>query len=135
MTLTARGNITIDTTQLTTDPEVYEAYRWPKRASVLKGLEGSVTIQDFGVYAADLELHLSSGANQYMEQEAVEAIDALYRVQGATYTLTDWLGNEFTVFILSFQPKPTFIGTLWTYEMTLQVTAITTLLGTSYSGG
>jgi hypothetical protein len=134
MSLTARGKITLASIQLTTDPATYEAHVWPKRFSKHPGIGGSVTIQDFGHYAKDLVLRLSSG-NQFLTYATVQAISAAHRTKGATYTLTDWLGNEFTVFISSFNPKVTFIDDLHTYEMELHVTAITKLFGASYSGG
>ena len=132
MSLTARGKITIGSTQLTTDPETYEAL-WPKRWSKHRGIGGSVTIQDFGHVSKDLVLRLSSG-KQFLTYATVQAISAAHRTKGATYALTDWLGNEVTVFIGSFSPKVTFIDDLHTYEMELHVTAITKLFGASYGG-
>jgi len=82
----------------------------------------------------DNVVRLQSGDRQYMEQGLVEALHARYRTKGATYTLTDWIGNQFTVFILSFIPKPTFLGTLWTYSMELRVLGITKLFGADYTG-
>ena len=133
MPLTARGQIYLDDERFTTDPAVYER-QWPKRASEHPGIGGSLTIQDFGRFAKDMLLTLQSGEQQYMEQDLVETLDGMAGTPGATYTLTDWSGNEFTVFILAFDPKPTFLGTLFTYTMRLRVLAITTLWGTSYSG-
>lgn len=133
MTLTARGQITIGGTQLTTDPETYESHLWPKRFSKHLGIGGSVTWQDFGHVAKDLVLRLSSG-KQYLTFATVQAISSAHRTKGATYTLTDWLGNQFTVFIVSFNPKVTFVDDLHTYDMELHVTAISKLFGASYGG-
>ena len=134
MTLTARGQVSIGNVQLTTDPTPYETYEWPKRMSEHPGVGGSMTWQDFGVIAKDCVLTLGSGENQMLEKSVVVSLDTMYRTKGGTYTLTDWLGNEFTVLIRNFKPTPTFLGTLYTYTMTLRVTAITKLFGSTYQG-
>jgi hypothetical protein len=134
MTLTARGAVYLGTVQLTTDPDVYEPANWPKRASEHPTIGGGRTIQEFGRFACDLEVHLASGANQYMEQSVVDSIDAMHATAGATYALTDWLGNEFTVWIRDWHPVPTRLPSLWTYDLVLRVMAITHLRGADYSG-
>lgn len=130
--LQARGNITIGTVQLTTDPETYER-QWPKRFSEHPGIAGSFTIQDFGRYAADMVIRLVSG-RQFITLAVVEALDAAFGTQGATYSFTDWLGNEFTVFIRDWKPLVTFIDDLHTYTLELRVVSITTLFGAAYGG-
>ena len=132
MSLQARGKITIGSVQLTTDPERYER-QWPKRYSEHPGIAGSFTIQDFGRYAMDMLIRLVSG-QQFITLAVVEALDAAYGVQGATYSFTDWLGNEFTVFIRDFKPDVTFIDNLHTYTLELRVMSITKLFGVSYGG-
>jgi len=132
MTITARGTVYLDDVQLTTDPQVYQPLRWPKRVSVHQGIGGSVTIQDFGTYPADGKITIGSGSGGFLEQGVVDDLVGMKNARGATYTLEDWLGNEFEVFILSFDPEPTFIGSLWRYTMELQIVEIITLLGTSY---
>ncbi len=134
MPLAARGTVYLDGNRFTTDPQVYKPTVWAKRHSVHPGLEGALTIQDFGTFAKDNTLQLGSGGAGYIEKSLVDALHALYRARGATYTLTDWAGNEFTVFIRNFQADPTFIGTLWTYTMELHVLAIAKLFGVTYSG-
>jgi len=134
MPLTARGTVYLGGTQFTTDPQTYEPLKWPKRATVHKGIQGAVTVQDFGTFAKDNMIHLGSGESGFLEQSVVEALHTKYRTKGATYTLTDWAGNSFTVFIMGFEAEPTFIGTLFKYTMTLQVLGITNLLGTAYTG-
>jgi hypothetical protein len=134
MTVEARGTVYLGGERFTTDPQVYEPLQWPKRATVHPGLQGALTVQDFGTYAKDNSIHLASGSSGYMEQSVVAAIHTKYRIPGASYTLTDWMGNEFTVFILEFTATPTFIGTLCTYSITLQVLGITKLFGSSYTG-
>ncbi len=134
MPVTARGKVYLDSVQFTTDPQDYAPAKWPKRASYHPGLGGSMTIQDFGRYAKDCLLTLSSGNSGYMEQSVVASLQTKKSAKGASYSFTDWLGNSFTVFIVNFDPKPTFIGSLWTYTLELRVTAMTTLLGSAYSG-
>ncbi len=134
MTLAARGTVYLGGLRFTTDPQTYAPLTWRKRQSVHPGLDGAMTIQDFGVHAKDNTVRLASGSAGYLERSLVVSLHALYRTKGATYTLTDWAGNEFTVFIRDFQADPTFIGTLWTYTMELHVLAIAKLFGVTYSG-
>lgn len=134
MSLDAIGHVTLGGTTFSTDPQVYEPANWEKRASVSLGIGGSVTIQDFGTFQKDNTLRLASGAAGFLDLDTVKSLHTKYRTKGAAYALTDWLGNEFTVFILDFKPVPTFIGDLHTYEMSLQVTAISKLFGETYTG-
>lgn len=134
MTLTARGQIVLGNVQLTTDPSVYEPARWPKRASEHPVLGGGVVIQEFGRYAKDLTVHLASGETQFLSESVVNSLDTMHATKGATYTLTDWLGNEFTVWLSKWDPVPTNLPDLWRYDLVLRVRAITKLRGATYSG-
>jgi hypothetical protein len=134
MPIPARGNVYLGGVRFSTDPQPYEAYEWPKRMSEHPVLGGSVIIQDFGTHKKDLTITLGSGQNQYLEKSVVVSLDAMYRTKGATYQLTDWLGNDMTVFIAAFKPTGTFLGTLFTYSMTLRVRTIAALLGNAYTG-
>ena len=134
MPLPARGTVYLGGVRFTTDPVPYEAYEWPKRMSEHPVLGGSVILQDFGTHAKDLTITLGSGQNQVLEKSVVLALDGMYRTRGATYQLTDWLGNDMTVFIVAFKPTGTFLGTLFTYTLTLRVRAIAALLGSAYTG-
>ena len=134
MSLTARGLITIGGVQLTTDPDVYECFNWPKRWSKHPGIDGSVVIQDFGKVARDLVLQLQSGGSQFLNEDTVKAIQAADAVKGALYALTDWMGNDFDVFIGNFHPVPTRLPGLYTYSMELHVWTINKLFGASYGG-
>lgn len=131
--LTTVGTLVLDGVTFTTDPRVYEPLNWPKRASVLRGLNGAVTVQDFGVFAKDNRLRLESG-DQFLSTAVVEQLHARYRARGATYRLQDWLGNDFTVFIQEFRPVEAQLGGAWRYTMDLVVLRITTLLGAPYTG-
>ncbi len=134
MPLTARGTLYLGGVRFSTDPQPYEAYEWPKRMSEHPVLGGSVIIQDFGTHAKDLTITLGSGQNQFLEQSVVTALDTMYRTKGATYQLTDWLGNDMTVFIAAFKPTGTFLGSLFTYTLTLRVRSIAKLFGATYTG-
>ena len=134
MPLTVRGLITLGGTQFPCDPGVYEPMRWAKRLSLHQGIGNSVTIQDFGITVKDLVIRLESGPNQFLDTIAVKALHGLFRTLGGEWTLTDWLGNQMTVFIADFEPK-FFTVDLWTYTMTLLVRSATKLLDTTYSGG
>lgn len=131
--LTTIGTLTLDGVTFTTDPRVYEPLRWPKRASVHRGLGGAVTVQDFGTWAKDDRLRLESG-DQFLTTDVVRALHERYRRRGAVYPLQDWLGNAFTVYMLDFQPVEAQLGGAWRYTMELQVLGITELLGESYTG-
>ena len=129
----AIGNVSLDGVTFSTDPKTYEPLNWRKRANVRRGLGGAVTIQDFGTFAKDNTLNLESGG-QFVDQDFITSMHAKFRARGATYTLLDWLGNEFVVFITEFIPIPTFNGDLWNYRMTLQVLSIPSLFSTTYTG-
>ncbi len=133
MMLTARGTITLNSYQFTSDPDSYER-QWPKRASEHETVGGGRTIQDFGRFAKDMLLTLQSGQNQYIEKSLVDQLDTLAGTRGATYALVDWEGTEATVFILRFDPVHAKISTLYRYTMTLRVVTLTKLRGASYSG-
>lgn len=128
MPVTARGTVYLGGVRFTCDPAIYER-QWPKRLSIHEGLQGAVTIQDFGRSAKDMTLRLESGEQQLMEKTTVAALDALAGTRGAVYTLTDWNGTEVSACIVSFDADPTFVGTLHRYRMLLRVTGITTLYG------
>lgn len=98
-----------------------------------RGLNGSVTVQDFGLFAKDNRIRIESG-DQYLSTAVVDALQARYQTPGATYTLTDWLGNEFTVFILDFRPVEAQLGGAWRYSMDLVVLGIAQLNGVPYTG-
>ena len=132
MSLTKRSTMTLNGVQFNVDPDSVER-DWPRRHSVSPVLGGDVLIQDWGRYAKDMTITITSGT-QYMDRATVKAIDALVAVRGATYTLVDWEGNAFTVFVTDWKPKPTFIGDLYTFTLDLQVTAITTLWAAAYTG-
>ena len=133
MTLIARGSLYLGGVRFTTDPGVYQR-QWPKRASKHPGIGGSITIQDFGRFAKDMTLTLQSGQHQLLESSVVESLEAMASVRGATYTLTDWSGNELTVFIVDFRADQTFVGSLCTYAMELHVLGVTKLFGATYTG-
>jgi hypothetical protein len=138
------GLITIGGVQLTTDPSVYKPFVWPKRISVLPGIGGSVTIQDFGRFKGDLRLRLESGPSQFLTHDCVNALDALFATAGGIFTLTDWLENEFRIVMTDWQPTPAnipdlgdddeIVGMLYLYTMDLQVDDIVKLRGATYGG-
>lgn len=134
MTVPAIGTVFLGGIQFTTDPQIYNPTVWPKRFRVHKGLEGSVTIQDFGTFQKDNTVRLGSGAAGYLEETVVELLHGAFRTRGGSFTLTDWRDNEFTVFITRFEPVPTFLASLYTYDMELQVIAIAKLFGTVFTG-
>lgn len=137
------GAVVLGGTTFNTDPDPYEHQIWPKRASYHKTIGGGQVIQDFGLRQTDLVLQLGSGEGQFIDEVVRAALNVLYATRGATWTLTDYLGNEFTVFIRNFQPtifkmggNATFTATqLYHYKMDLQVQSIQKLYNISYTGG
>jgi len=130
----AIGNVSLDGVTFPTDPETYEPLNWKKRANVRSGLGGAKTIQDFGTFQKDNTLRLESGSQQFVDLTWVNVMHAKFRARGVTYTLLDWLGNEFVVFITEFIPIPTKNDDLWTFRMSLQVLSIPSLFSTTYTG-
>jgi len=127
------GAVYIDSIRFSTNPAVYEPLNWKKRYQVFPAIGGKVTIQDFGVFMKDTTLRLGSGRENFLDTATVTALHSRWRTKGATYTLTDWLGDTFTVFIKDFIPI-IFKPDLYTYSMELQVTAILQLWGATYTG-
>ena len=136
------GGIVIGGLQLDTDPAIYEPQNWKKRESYHPTAGGGGVTQDFGLPQKDLKITLASGPGQFMQESTRGLLQTLYATLGATYVLTDWLGNNFTVFIVDFTPVPWKQGRdaagnlirLYTYKMPLRVITISTLFGVAYSG-
>ena len=85
-----------------------------------------MVVQDFGPAPSDTLLTLKSGPAK-LPSEAMRRLQSLF-MAGGGHTVTDWLDNEFTVFIKSFSPRPVD-STRWDYEMMLIVTKVTKLNG------
>lgn len=145
MPFLVQGGITLDGVQFNTDPVTYEPVNWEKRYAKLMAIGGALTIQDFGVFKRDNTLRLASGERNPLEESVVTQLHTRWRTKGATYALSDWLGNAFTVFIEKFVPVPLKKGrdasvagggtiSLYSYSMDLHVLQITTLLGAPYTG-
>lgn len=125
----------LDTARFTTDPKIERA--WPPRRARLPGVGGSVTQQDFGRFAADMRLTLTSDGN-WINAEFKAYLDALCFQRNQTYDYKDYQGIEATVVIADFAPRPTFIrdgeSVLWEYALVLDVTELSTLDFATYSG-
>lgn len=136
------GNVVLGGVQFSTDPEPYEPLKWTKRISEHMAIGGKVTFQDFGLFMKDNKLHLGSGSTRFLAENVVQSLYTLYQSFGTTFTLTDWVNNAFTVLVWYFEAVPFKVGadqahnrvSLYTYNMELRVTAITTLLGVPYTG-
>jgi hypothetical protein len=121
-----------DEKQLTTDPEPYEPYKWAKRHSIHQILNGGTIIQDFGVWSGDRILTLK---HESLDNELVKAIDGYYRTRGQVFHLTDWLGNDFDVFIQDFSHVPDLHLAKSQYQLEARVITINKAWGATYSGG
>jgi hypothetical protein len=135
MALKTLGKVFLNGNQFTNDPKI--DVDWPARLTPFPGISGSHTVQDFGKFAKDMRLTLTSDGN-YINAAFKKTIEDLAAVRGATYTYSDYMGLEGTVKIMSFSPKPTFIrdGSLVLYEYTLElkVMTLTKKDGVTYTG-
>jgi len=129
------GRVFIGGKQFTTDPHIQRS--WPSRQTVLTGISGASTVQDFNRYAKDMRLALTSNG-QFINQAFKAVLEGLCAVRGAVYVYVDYQGIEGTVKILSFDAQPTFIrdgdGVLFEYQMELKIMTLTKLDFASYSG-
>jgi hypothetical protein len=129
------GKVYIDGKQFTTDPKI--AREWKPRRSRLRGIMGSVTQQDFGRWAKDMRLTLTSNGN-FINQAFKVYVESLMLLRKQVYTYADYTGLEGTVVIVDFTPTPTFIkdgaGVLFEYTMVLDVVTLTKLDFSTYTG-
>ena len=129
------GKVFLNGGQFTTDPRIQRS--WPSRQSVLMGIGGTSTVQDFGRFAVDMRLTLTSQGN-YINQAFKAFIDDLAATRGGVYSYTDYQGVEATVKILSFDAQPTFIrdgeGVLYEYNLELKIMTLTKMDFAAYTG-
>lgn len=129
------GKVFINGGQFTTDPKIQR--NWPTRQSVLLGIGGTSTVQDFGRFAVDMRLTLTSQGN-YINQAFKAFLDGLSGTRGGVYTYTDYQGIEGTVKIISFDAQPTFIrdgdGVLYEYTLELKIMTLTKMDFATYAG-
>lgn len=138
------GSVVLGGVTFNTDPNPYEHQNWSKRYSILKTIGGGQVIQDFGLVQVDNTIQLQSGQTQFIDEIVRAALQALYATKGISYTLTDYLNNQFTVFIADFKPtifkmgggaSPGYTATqIYHYTMNLQVISIQKLYGVTYTG-
>lgn len=134
------GRTFINSQQFTTDPSI--ARDWPPRRSRLAGIGGSVTQQDFGRFAKDMRLTLSSaapsGSRNLINHAFKITLDGLLNTRLQTYAYRDYTGLEGTVVVVDFTPVATFIrdgvGVLWEYTLVLDVVTLTKLDFANYTG-
>ncbi len=121
--------------QFTFDPKIERV--WPPRLSMLKGIGGTVTEQDFGLFAVDMVLTLTSEGN-WITADFKNYVDGLRAVRGAQYSYKDYTGLEGKVKILDFSPEATFVRdgafVLYEYSLRLQVKTLSKLNGATYTG-
>lgn len=127
------GEVTLGDVRFRTDPREYTPLAWPRRYSVHPVIGGKSVIQDFGVNPKDAMLTLKSGQQCTLDNDTQAALHQMYLARGASYRLTDWLGNEFTVFMTRFHPRPSQ-PEKFTYEMDLQVMDVVKLSGSPFEG-
>lgn len=121
--------------RFTTDPKI--ARSWNPRRSRLAGIEGSTTQQDFGRFARDMRLTLTSNGN-FMNKALKMQIEALMLTRLGSYAYSDYTGIEGDVLIVDFDAQPTFIrdglGVLFEYTLTLDVLRLRKLDFATYTG-
>jgi hypothetical protein len=136
MSLATLGKVYLDENRFTSDPNIVRS--WPPRRSRLLGIGGSTTQQDFGRFAKDLRLTLTSHELNLMNQSLVKTIEELMYVRRATYVYEDFEGIEGTVVIVDFDARPTYYkdgdGVLFDYQLVLDVVALTKLNFATYTG-
>lgn len=129
------GKVYLNDYRFTSDPQIQRS--WPPRRSRLKGIMGSTTQQDFGRFAKDMRLTLTSNGN-FMNQSLKAQIDGLMQTRKATYSYKDYTGTEGTVVIVDFDARPTFIkdgrGVLFEYSLVLDIVTLTKLDFATYTG-
>jgi len=129
------GKVFLNGNQFTTDPQIER--NWPPRQSVLPGILGSVTVQDFNRFAQDMRLTLTSNGN-FMNQTLKAAIDVMMETRGAVFSYSDYTGIVGTVKILTWTPKATFIRDgnfiLYEYTLELKIMTLSELDGVTYGG-
>jgi hypothetical protein len=138
MSIGPYGRVSIGPTgaqiQLTADPSNYSPWVWRKRQSIHPGVGGSLTVQDFGITLKDQTVEIKGELEQFMENSVVASVFALFKVKGAVYKLTDWLDNEFTVYIEEFQPVPNRNVPGSTYTIKCRILGCAKLFGSAYTG-
>lgn len=134
----ARGTLTItssssDAVVLCADIGGY-GVTWPARKRVFQGIGGSVTVQDFGRYQADLRWSArSAGTAGYIASSDVVLLDRILGTRGALPTYTDSLGSSGTVTLLDFQPTRERAD-LFSWSLTVQAATLNYFLGSTYGG-
>jgi len=93
-----------------------------------------MTVQDFGAKKKDLWIELEGPPDAPLDPEVAAQLHGFFRTEGALYRLTDWCGNDFSVFIDDFQPVPDERNPGYAYTMRLKVLNINTLFGAAFSG-
>src|SRR5262245_25112031 len=104
MALPILGSIPLGRVTLRTAPAPTAPFMQPKRYSAHPVDSGHVEIQDGGLVPVDNQVRLAARTG-VLDTTAVRALHRLYRAQGATYLVTDWLGNQFRALIADFKPE------------------------------
>lgn len=129
------GKTFLNGAQFTTDPRIQR--QWAPRRSRLAGIEGSTTQQDFGRFARDMRLTLTSNGN-FMNRSLKAQIESLMFERLGSYTYSDYQGIEGDVLIVDFDAVPTFIkdgvGVLFEYTLVLDMLRLRTLDFVDYTG-
>lgn len=117
-------------TQFTSDPHIQRS--WPPRRSRLQGIQGSSMQQDFGRWASDMRLTLTSQGN-VISHDFKAYIESLMFERLGLVGYLDYDGVDADVVIVDFTPMATFIGDPSTarggegnyYEYTLVLDVVT----------
>lgn len=129
------GKVFLNGRQFTTDPKVRRD--WPPRRSRLLGVMGSTTQQDFGRWAKDMRLTLTSEGN-FVNQSFKNYVESLMLVRRAVYAYTDYQGLDADVVIANFDAVPTFYrdgqGVLYEYTLVLDVVTLRKVDFLPYAG-
>ncbi len=124
------GIITLAGITFETDASSYVGPQLKKRQSIHPVIGGGTTIQDFGVSFSDVPVRLRSGQSK-LTKATINQLAALHHARGRTYQVSDWLGNDYDVYVSEFKPTSQD-GVWWDYAMELIVLKLRILRGSPY---
>lgn len=138
-----RATVTIGGIALVGDVALYRPFEpWPLGVTPFDGVDGALTIQDFGRRIKRASGRLSSGGAEtagLLSKATLAAVLALMQTRGATQTISDSLGNAGTIKPLTFTHAheygvPGSQAALFSFELTWRWLTLTTLYSASYTG-
>jgi hypothetical protein len=127
------SQVTLDGIALDIDPDNYAMLGGKRRGSVHRIIDGTTVYQDRGINPSDLTISLSG---KLTNVTTLQALYAIYRKLGYSFTFTDFKGMSMTVVFTpgteSFAIKPIYGSTIsYTYTIQLSVVSVNVWFSTS----